>query len=204
MIHSSALGLSGQLGMKVIRGGVKAPLAWKIRNQLRMGYIKGWLAAKIAGPIANLFGVTTIMGELTAIKYLADGTYIDYGVLDRRVVTTAYCTFMCLQHDTESSEVGDFKFHDSGVGTTNPAVGDTAMETTDGESRATGDQTESGVTYASVGTIAYTSTKSITEHGVFSKATAGTLMDRSEFAAVPVENLDSIQYTYTITYVAGG
>ena len=106
---------------------------------------------------------------------------------------------------TETSVFGDFKFHDSGVGTTAEAAGDTGIETTDGESRATGTQTESASNaYRSVGTISYTTTKAITEHGLFNDASAGTLMDRSVFAAINVVNGDSIQFTYTLTLTAGG
>ncbi len=200
---ASRIGMRGNLRTKVIRGP-RAPLMWKIRNQARWGYIKGWLARYIAGPIANFFGVTTIMGELRAVLTHADGTTVNYGVLGRRVVTTAYCEFMVDQHQTESSVIGDFKFHDSGVGTTNEASGDTDIETTDGESRATGTQVEqSSIIYRSVGIIPYTTTKAITEHGLFSAATGATLMDRTEFAIINVVNGDSIQYTYGITYTAG-
>lgn len=196
--------MKGTLSAKLIRGGVDAPLAWKIRNQLRWGYIKGWIAKYIAGPLANMFGAATIMGELSAILYRADGTYVNYGVLGRRVVTTAYCEFMVDQHVAETSVIGDYKFHDSGVGTTNEASSDTDIETTDAESRATGTQVEeSSVIYRSVGTIAYTTTKAITEHGLFSAATGATLMDRTEFSIINVVNGDSIQYTYGITYAAG-
>lgn len=200
---ASKLGMSGTLGIKVLRGP-RAPLIWKIRNQVRWGYIKAWLARYVAGPIANMFGVTTIMGELRAVLTRADGSTVNYGVLGRRVITTAYCEFMVDQHQTESSVIGDYKFHDSGVGTTNEASGDTAIETTDGESRATGTQVEeSSVIYRSVGTISYTTTKSITEHGLFSASTGATLMDRTEFAIISVVNGDSIQFTYGITYAAG-
>jgi hypothetical protein len=55
-----------------------------------------------------------------------------------------------------------------------------------------------------VGTISYTTTKAITEHGLFSKATGTTLMDRDEFAAVNVVNGDSIEFTYELTLTSGG
>jgi hypothetical protein len=84
------------------------------------------------------------------------------------------------------------------------AIGNTAMETTDGESRATGTQTESAANaYQSVGTIAYTSTKAVTEHGLFNDSSAGTLMDRTVFSAINVVSGDSIQFTYTLTLTAG-
>ena len=145
-----------------------------------------------------------MVGKLEARKLCADGQVIDYGTLGYRVVTTAFVNFVVDQLQTETSIFGDFKYHDGGVGTTAENVTDTAMETTDAESRATGSQTAGAANeYVSVGTIAYTSGKAITEHGLFNDATTGTLMDRTVFAAVNVVNGDSIQFTYTITFTAG-
>jgi len=121
------------------------------------------------------------------------------------VVTTAFVSFVVDQLQTETSVFGDFKFHDSGVGTTAENAGDTIIETTDGESRATGTQTEASATvYKSVGTIAYTTSKAITEHGLFNDATAGTLMDRTVFSAINVVSGDSVEFTYQLTVSAGG
>lgn len=183
----------------------KAPWGWKIRNALRLGFLRGEFAYRIGGPLANTLGAVSAIGTLRAVKYGRDGSVVDYGVLGRRSVTTAFCAFMVDQLQTETSEWGDFKYHDSGVGVTGEAIGNTAMETTDGESRATGTQTEvTSVQYRSVGTISYTSTKAITEHGLFSSAASTTLMDRTVFAAVNVVSGDSIQFTYTLTVTAGG
>lgn len=134
-----------------------------------------------------------------------NGMKINYGVLSYRSVTTAFVNFVVDQLQVETSVFGDFKFHDGGVGVTAENITDTAMETTDGEARATGTQTESAANaYRSVGTISYTTTKAITEHGLFNDLTVGTLMDRSVFSAINVVNGDSIQMTYTITLSAGG
>ena len=78
------------------------------------------------------------------------------------------------------------------------------METREGESRATGTQVASTNTYTSVGTIAYTTTKAITEHGVFSSAASTTLMDRSVFSAINVVSGDSIEFSYVLSCSAGG
>jgi len=134
-----------------------------------------------------------------------NGMKINYGVISHRVVTNAFVAFVVDNLQTDTTEIGDFKYHDSGVGTTAEAAGDTGIETTDGESRATGTQTESAANaYRSVGTISYTTTKAITEHGLFSQSSTGTLMDRSVFSAINVVNGDSIQFTYTLTLTAGG
>lgn len=193
----------GTLAIKKI-SATHAPLTWRIKNALSVRFIKGWLAVFVIGPIARMFGLMTAYGKLEATLIKATGERINYGVLGFRVVTTAFVGFVTDQLQTETSVFGDFKYHDSGVGTTAENVTDTAMETTDGESRATGTQTESAANaYRSVGTISYTSTKAITEHGLFNDASAGTLMDRTVFSAVNVVSGDSIQFTYTLTLTAG-
>jgi len=198
------LAMSGKLVVKLI----KAPgpgLAWKARNYLRWSFLKSWLGVFLVLPIARFFGLMTAYGKLTAVLIKADGSRINYGLLSYRMITTAFVNFVTDQLQVETSVFGDFKYHDSGEGITDPAIGDVDIETTDGESRATGSQTESAANvYRSIGTIAYTTTKAITEHGLFNAATGVTLMDRSEFAAINVVNGGSIQFTYDLTLTAGG
>lgn len=180
-------------------------LMWKLQNYLRPGFLRAWFAVKVIAQIAKLFGIGTFYGKLEAVLHRADGSTVRFGVLDYRVVTTAFVDFVTDQLQTETSVFGDYKYHDSGIGTTDPAITDTAIETTDGAGRATGTQTESSHNvYVSVGTISYTGTYAITEHGLFNDASAGTLMDRSEFAAINVVSGDSIQFTYSLTLTAGG
>ena len=130
---------------------------------------------------------------------------IDHGLVCMRVVTDAFVAFVVDQLQTETSVFGDFKYHDSGVGVTAENVTDTDIETTDGESRATGSQTEGATAniYKSVGTIAYTSTKAITEHMLFNASTGPTGMDRTKFTAINVVNGDSIEFTFELTLTAG-
>lgn len=197
-----------KMGGTVVARKIKAKgpgLAWKLRNYLRWSFIKSWLGVFVVVPVARMFGILTAYGKLEAVLIRADGSMVRFGVLSYRVITTAFVNFVTDQLQTETSVFGDFKYHDSGVGTTDPAVGDTDIETTDGESRVAGTQTEASANqYQSVGTISYTTTKAITEHGLFNASTGVTLMDRSEFAAINVESSNSIQFTYTLTLTAGG
>lgn len=180
-------------------------LAWQLSNYLRLSFIKSLVGVFLVLPIARAFGLMTAYGKVEAVLVKASGERINFGLLGYRVVTTAFVSFVVDQLQTETSVFGDFKYHDSGVGTTAENVTDTAIETTDAESRATGTQTESAATaYRSVGTISYTTTKAITEHGLFNDSSAGTLMDRTVFSAINVVNGDSIQFTYTLTVSAGG
>jgi len=201
-VNNVALG--GTLTAKKI-GMQRAPLAWRVRNMARWYFIWGWLAHVLGHLYSRLFGAPVMLGKLSAIVTRADGTRINYGVLGYRVVTTAFVNFVVDQLQAETSVFGDFLYHDSGVGSTAENVTDTAIETTDGESRASSTQTEgaSANIYRSVGTIAYTSTLALREHGLFNASTAGTLMDRTVFTAINVVNGDSVQYTYELTVTAG-
>ena len=201
-------GFRGTHSARLIKVGEyerKAPLIWKLKNTLRWSFIKGWLVWHVGYSFSYLTGTPVLLGSLKVRLLKANGEVIDYGTVGWKSVTTAFCEFMVDQLQTETSVWGDFKFHDSGVGSTAENVTDTDMETTDGESRATGTQTEtSSVIYKSVGTIAYSSTKAIREHGVFSVASGGTLMDRTVFSVINVVNGDSIEHTYNLTCTAGG
>lgn len=201
---NGTLKAKGNVSAILIRSS-KANWRWKLSNILRWSFIKNWIGVYIGIPIARAFGIMTAYGKLEITLIRKDGTRINYGVVSLRVVTTAFVNFVVDQLQTETSVFGDFKFHDGGIGTTAENAADTAIETTDGESRATGTQTESASNaYRSVGTISYTSTKAVTEHGLFNDASAGTLMDRSVFSAINVVNGDSIQFTYTLTLTSGG
>ena len=122
------------------------------------------------------------------------------------MITTAFVNYMVDELQAETTAWGDFKFHDSGVGVTSAAVGDTDIETTDGEARVTGTQIEGATPeiYKSVGTITYTSSLAITEHGLFNIVTAGILMDRHTFTAINVVNTDQIEFTYELTVTSSG
>ena len=194
----STIGFRGKLGVKKI--AARGPgLLWKARN------LKHVLPGTLRHAVAKALGMNHMLGRLRIVLTQADGRKVNYGVVSCNLVTTAFCEFMVDQLITETSVWGDFKFHDSGVGVTAADIADTDIETTDGESRSTGTQVEgSSVVYESVGTIAYTTTKAITEHGLFSIATGGTMMDHHVFSAINVVNGDSISFTYDLTCTAGG
>lgn len=204
-MNEGKLGMGGDLGIKVCRIAKPVGIGWKLRNlrNLLRG-LPGVLLAKAGEP----FGLMAGVGRLHMRVHKADGSWVNYGLVGTRVVTTAFVSFVVDQLQTETSVFGDFKYHDSGTGTTAENAADTSMETAVTDNlRAVGTQTESSATvYASVGTIAYTGAHAITEHGLFNntRASGGTLMDRTVFAAVNVANGDSIEFTYSLTVSAGG
>ena len=198
MSMNGQVGPAGSLRTRLINSVERAGLRWKLRNLPHL--LRAWRV-----PLALALRIPTYYGTLHIRVFGADGVVTDYGLVSCRVVTTAFVNFVVDQLQTETSAFGDFKYHDSGVGVTAENITDTDIETTDAESRATGTQAEGATAniYKSVGTIAYTTTKVITEHGLFNASTGVTLMDRTVFAAINVENGNSIEFTYQLTLTAG-
>lgn len=139
----------------------------------------------------------------------AYGQVTDYGLISKRVITTAGVNFLVDGYQN-LVEIEIMKFHASGSGVAAEAVGDTALGTEESgiTDRATGSQTEgaTGNIYKTVGTQSYTGSAAITEHGIFSVTTegSGVLLDRSVFTALNVVNGSAIEWTYEQTLTAGG
>ncbi len=151
-------------------------------------------------------GAMEFEAALSATVFRADGRVEHLGVISRRVVTSAFVNLLV---DTLQSAVAAFslfKYHDCGTGVGAESAGDVGLGTPFGGARVVGTQIEGASVniYKSVATIPFTSSLSITEHGLFNASSGVTLMDRSVFTAIPVNNGDSIQFTYELTCNAGG
>ena len=137
----------------------------------------------------------------------------DYGVVSRKVVTTAGVNYIvdALQNLVEPENL---KFHALGTGTNVEAVGDTALQAelttqySPDNTRATGSLAEgaSGNIFRSVGTNAVDAAAGVTEHGLMSQAATGggTLFDRSVFSVVNLASGDSLAATYEWSLSPGG
>ena len=149
------------------------------------------------------FGFT---GILSLKLIFPDGTFEDFGVVSDKLVTDAYAAYYIDQLQGLVSGIKDFKYHDSGTGTTAEVVGDTGLGTPTGIARVVGSQIEGSTvkTYRTVGIITYDATYNITEWGLFNGASGNTLMDRAVFTAVPVVNNYQIECTYDHIALAGG
>lgn len=193
---------------------LRPPLSWRLRQTWRL--LRNWsYLLPLFARLANLCGLAVLYGELRAVKLThdADGTLLavtDYGLLSRRVVTTAGVTYLAADMAAGASDINLFKFHGAGTGSTAEASGDTALVTelttqyaTD-NTRPTGSQSSSTNTYTTIGTLSPDATVTITEHGVFSATSAGTLWDRSVFTGIALTGgADSLQFTYVATFPAG-
>ena len=150
-------------------------------------------------------GACKIIGALSIRVIRKDGTIEDKGVVARKVVTTAFVNKL-VDAFQAAAYINTWKYHDSGIGVVAENITDTALGTPCGDARDSGTQVEgaSANIYKTVATHTYAATFAITEHGVFDAATVGTLMDRSKFSAINVNNGDKIEFTYELTCTAGG
>ena len=147
---------------------------------------------------------------LTARKLVIDpatGLYMYTGD-DRRVyghvVTDDFVGYITANLVAELAAFGDFKFHDSGTGVGAENAADAALGTPCGEARDVGTQVDNDPTYTSVATNTYAGGFAITEHGLFNIAAGGILMDRTVFGAINVVATNQIEFTFAITFTAGG
>jgi len=162
---------------------------------------------EIGVALGRMFGVLTMYGTVYATLIRADGARIELGALGKRVVTDEGVAFLVDDWDTGATDITNMNFHDSGIGAVAENQTDVDLGTPAGPTtRAAGTKSQpSANVIRSVGTIAYTSTLAITEHGLFSTAARATteLWDRTVFTAINVVSGDSIQFTYDCTLTAG-
>lgn len=209
---SSNVQMSGHLAAKVICAK-RAPLAWRLKNALTWRYVKGWLAKRLVGPIANFFGLMTAIGELAIRVRRANGEWEDYGVVSYRVITDAGVAYLVDDWDAGASDINLMDFHGCGTGMNSEAVGDTALQTESttalnpDSTRATGTNSQPAANqFRTIGTLTFDASAAVTEHGIFNQSATGggSLWDRSVFSAINVASGDSIQFTYTCTVSSGG
>lgn len=193
----------------------RPPLKWRVRQWFK-NLRDGSLFVPLYARIARRLGLAVAYSELYLTVHHADGTSTDYGLAGRRVVTNAGVAFIASTFNSVA-EPEVMKYHGYGLGTTAEDAADTALETelsthyaTDNV-RPTGSQANSTNTYTTVATLSInnggSSTYAITEHGIFSQAATGggTLLDRTVFSAVNlVDQVDSLQSTYVLTFPSGG
>lgn len=227
----SSVAPTGAALLKVRRGGSESSAPGhdiNLRDLLRYGFphpglpreVFQWRLSNIPNlardlwriAVARLLRIPHFYGQVWLVKFEA-GLKIDLGLASLRVVTTDGVNFI-VDAFQNLTEVENFKYHGFGTGATAEAVGDTALVTelttqyNPDSTRPTGTQTEgaSANIYRTVATLSPDTggTIAITEHGIFSAASGGTLLDRSVFSAVNlVAGSDSLQVTYDLTLTAG-
>lgn len=191
---------------------------WSPRSELGriVRHCFRYLPPDAAGELLDaITRVVVLESALSAVKIDGlTGERTDYGVVGRRVITTAGVNFL-VDAWQNTVELEILKYHGLGTGGTAEAVGDTALVTelttqyNPDSTRATGSLTEGAGAnvFRSVGTNTLDSgTPAVTEHGLFSATSAGTLWDRTLFSAINLNgaNGDGLQTTYDMTASSGG
>lgn len=89
-----------------------------------------------------------------------------------------------------------------GTGAGTAAKGDTTLFTESAEARVSGTETVQGTgssaVYQNVATITSSSTQTITNAGLFSASSGGTLVIKGDFTGIALDNGDSIEFTITL------
>jgi hypothetical protein len=189
-----------QIGVILMINKLKNILIYHLKNIFAL-FNRTLAEAGFGGGILN--GWTEL-----EIRHIRDGKVIKTRKVYDRVVTTAFVNDVVDSLKGDAGPYGtfnDYKYHASGTGTANESVSDTALGT-EVESRVTGSQEEGATAniYKSIGTVTYTGAHAVTEHGLFNASSGGTLADRTKFPAVNVISGDSIQFTFTMEFQAGG
>lgn len=141
------------------------------------------------------------------VAIIREGEIINQRDLGSGLVTTAGVNYMAADMAGGASDISAFTFHGTGIGAVAAVIGDTALgNATGAPARVSGTSTQPGTVniFRQVATVAYTSTLAITEWGLFSAVTTGTMWDRKTFTAINVVSGDSIQFTYELSIAAGG
>lgn len=87
----------------------------------------------------------------------------------------------------------------SGTGAGTAVVGNTALNTEVAEARVAATISQPAAnTSRAVATQSYTGTKTITNAGLFTASTSGTLLVHGDFTGIAVANGDAIQFTIDI------
>jgi len=186
--------------------------AWRNMNRPRIEM--GLCGIRAFRSTAEWYGGIWISSALY-LRAIINGDEFDLGVASFRLVTTAGVQFIVDDFQGTATNA-NFRFHGIGTGAVAEAIGDTALGTEwagadyTGGTRANGSQGEGAAAnvYRTVGTNTKASagTSNVTEHGIFTQAAlaGGTLLDRSVFTAVPLNQNDGLQSTYDFTVNAGG
>lgn len=201
----STLSLGGEVRFtKVSR---KPSMWWRIHN-----FPNYWRGAWRA-QVAHMLGVPHFVGTLRLQVRHTNGTITDYGIVSKRVITTAGVGFI-VDAFQNLEELENMKFHGFGTGAGAEAVGDTALATeltteyAVDNTRPTGTTAEgaSANIYQTVATLTPDASVALTEHGIFDQASnaGGVLLDRSLFAVVNLSAAESVIATYEMTLNAGG
>lgn len=138
------------------------------------------------------------------VKHFREGVLLYEKNLGAGLVTNAGVNLWAADWNNATATVKLATWHDSGTGVTAPTITDTTMQTPTGGARVQGTQSNLNNVYKTIATLAYGGGFAITEWGLFTAVTSGTMFDHRTFSVINVVSGDTIQFTYQLTLVSGG
>ena len=146
----------------------------------------------------NSNGIFKAVGEWRMTFIREDGSFVDHGVVSRRIVTDAALTYFAAAMVSGGATASAFNHFRSGTGTAAETAADSELQTPVG-TRLTGTQSSALGVYSTTCTIPYTAGYTITEVAIHSASTSGTCLDRALVTAQAVTNGQAIKFDYTLT-----
>jgi hypothetical protein len=138
------------------------------------------------------------------VKHFREGGLLEERDLGTGVVTNAGVNLWAGDWNNGTATIKLATWHDSGTGVTAPTVSDVFMQTPTGNARIIGAQSNLNNVYKTIATLAYGGSFAITEWGLFTAVTSGTMFDHRTFSVINCVSGDTIQFTYQLTLVSGG
>ena len=175
---------------------MKDKLLLAILNQLER--LLHWLEKS-----QSIYGRNIYKSNL-GVKQFRNGKLILERNLGSGLVTNAGVALLAADWTNATATIKAANWHDSGTGITAPSITDTTMQTPTGNPRATGTQGNTSNVYQTIGTLAYGGVYAITEWGLFTANSSGTMWDHRTFTAINCVAGDTVQFTYQLTVVSGG
>ena len=147
-------------------------------------------------------------GMLFAKNRKVDGTVEDYGLVSLRLVTTVGVRAVVdAMAGGNTPAIDSFTFHALGTGTVAAAAGDddlgTGVEDRVDSTDAAGSTESGNGRYSTSAEVTAGADRAVTEHGLFSALTGGTMFDRSVFSVINLSNGDSLTTTYRVDFNSG-
>ena len=141
--------------------------------------------------------ILPIKGQLTISHFR--GPNLIYQESSKQTITTVGKNWIVDKLQDLPASTAQVKWHQSGINATAATSSDTDLGSAI-YSRTSGSRTEgaSANIYRSVATISYTGTRTVTEWGIFTTSSSGTMISRKTFSR-SVVNGDSIQFTWDLT-----
>lgn len=134
-----------------------------------------------------------VAGQLVQEQDLGDGVVTDAGV-----------ALLAADWTNTTATLKVMNYHDTGTGTLAPTTADTVIQIPTGMSRGVGTQSNTSNVYQTVANVTFSSPFLVTEWGLFSAASSGTMWDHKTWSGTSVNTGDVLQFVYQLAAISGG